>query len=436
MVHFSASVHRNSPVDVWLPHTQTSKMMVNNLAKSAATPTPLPVSISRESSQSISSASSNGSTTSEHNNNNNSQQQQQQQQQKRHSIINFKDNYTNKSPTPSIKSDQSKQTITSTASTTTAKRYHRADTANLKEYGQCYRRLGEGSTAVVMITRKLDGKNEKLYAIKQFRKKNRSESEKEYMKKLTSEFCISSTFSHPNVVETIDLVLDDRKRYSVVMEYCPGGDLFGCIMSECMTEREKACCFKQMIQGLAYLHSVGVAHRDIKPENLLLAADGTLKITDFGVSDVFRFPWESQGHKSHGLMGSEPYIAPEAFEQKEYWGSNADVWSSGIVLYCLWMEGLIWHRAKKQSDHAYAAYLRAYPTQQFELLSKLPTGPRRLIYHILDPNPSTRFTCQDILNDDWVKSIDVCHHGIGANGQPHHHIPSSASCTSSSKSVK
>lgn len=195
-------------------------------------------------------------------------------------------------------------------------------------------------------------------------------------------------------------------------------------MSECMTEREKSCCFKQMIHGLAYLHSVGVAHRDIKPENLLLAADGTVKITDFGVSDVFRYAWESQGHKSRGLMGSEPYIAPEAFDNKEYWGTAADVWSAGIVLYCLWMQGLIWHHAKK-SDKAYACYLRNRPTQQFELLSKLPTGPRRLLYAILDPNPATRLTCDDILNDSWVQSIDVCLGGIDASSQPHHHIPAS-----------
>lgn len=100
-------------------------------------------------------------------------------------------------------------------------RSSRTTTASLKEYGECYRRLAEGTSAVVMVVRKLgkDGRNEKLYAIKQFRKRSKNETEKEYMKKLTSEFCISSTFSHPNVVQTIDLVLDDRKRYCTVMEY-------------------------------------------------------------------------------------------------------------------------------------------------------------------------------------------------------------------------
>ncbi|PHZ11967.1 Pkinase-domain-containing protein [Rhizopus microsporus ATCC 52813] len=289
-------------------------------------------------------------------------------------------------------------------------RRHRADTASLKEYGECYRRLGQGTTAVVMVVRQLgeDGRSEKLYAIKQFRKKRKHESEKEYMKKLTSEFCISSTFSHPNVIETIDLVLDERKRYCTVMEYCPGGDLFTCIMAERMTELEKLCCFKQMLQGLAYLHSMGVAHRDIKPENLLLTMDGTVKITDFGVSDVFRFPWESKGRQSRGLVGSEPYIAPEAIENKEYWGHLADVWSAGIVFYCICVGGLAWHIAKK-TDHSYANYLRALEQQKlYELFRPLGANERRIIHRMLDPNPSTRITSSELLEDAWIKSISVC----------------------------
>ncbi|KAL0086245.1 kinase-like domain-containing protein [Phycomyces blakesleeanus] len=290
-------------------------------------------------------------------------------------------------------------------------------TASLKDYGECYRRLGEGTTAIVMVVRKLDsdGHSEKLYAIKQFRNRKKAESEKEYMKKLTGEFCISSTFSHPNIVRTIDLVLDDRKRYCTVMEYCPGGDLFTSIMADRMTEAEKGCCFKQLVQGLAYLHQNGVAHRDIKPENLLLTMDGKIKITDFGVSDVYRFAWEKDGHKSRGVIGSEPYIAPEAFTEKEYWGAAADVWSAGIVLYCIYLGGMAWHKAKK-SDSAYAVFSRTYATQQFQLFQRLIPGARTLLYRILDPNPDTRITADEILQDPWIKSIDVCdqHH-------PHNH---------------
>lgn len=182
MTSYSANIHRLSPGDIWLPDNRASPMIIHDLAKQKImTPSTClnPTSTASSITSSYSSASSVNSI-------------------------------------PSIHNTCSNQTNHST----TTKR-HRAHTASLKEYGECYRRLGQGTTAVVMVVRQLgeDGRSEKLYAIKQFRKKRKQESEKEYMKKLTSEFCISSTFSHPNVVETIDLVLDDRKRYCTVMEY-------------------------------------------------------------------------------------------------------------------------------------------------------------------------------------------------------------------------
>ena len=63
----------------------------------------------------------------------------------------------------------------------------------------------------------------------EFRKRRKNETEKEYVKKLTSEFCISSTLHHPNVVETVDLVQDENHNWCEVMEFCPGGDLYGAI---------------------------------------------------------------------------------------------------------------------------------------------------------------------------------------------------------------
>lgn len=61
------------------------------------------------------------------------------------------------------------------------------------------------------------------------------------------------------------------------MEYCPGGDLYAVIKKGGMTAPEVECCFRQMLAGVAYLHSQGVAHRDIKPENLFFDGKGHLK---------------------------------------------------------------------------------------------------------------------------------------------------------------
>ena len=192
-----------------------------------------------------------------------------------------------------------------------------ASTSLAQKYGICEKvAIGKGATAVVKLAHKWDRSTEKLYAVKEFRKRRKNESEKEYVKKLTSEFCISSTLHHINVVETVDLVQNEEKHWCEVMEYCPGGDLYSAIKKGTMTTEDINIYFKQIVTGVAYLHSMGVAHRDIKPENLLLDNLGHIKITDFGVSDVFRMCWEKQTHMSKGLCGSEPYIAPEQFEQK------------------------------------------------------------------------------------------------------------------------
>ena len=116
-----------------------------------------------------------------------------------------------------------------------------------QKYGVCQRvAIGKGATSVVRLAHKWDRSEEKLYAVKvrhyhiysglcahdllqKFRKRRKNESEKEYVKKLTAEFCISSTLHHPNVVETVDLVQDESLNWCEVMEFCPGGDLYAAI---------------------------------------------------------------------------------------------------------------------------------------------------------------------------------------------------------------
>jgi protein-serine/threonine kinase len=163
----------------------------------------------------------------------------------------------------------------------------------------------------------------------EFRKRRKNETEKEYVKKLTAEFCISSTLHHINIVETVDLVQDENMHWCEVMEFCPGGDLYAAIKRGGMSPAEVECCFRQILTGVHYLHSQGVAHRDIKPENLFFDMRGHLKVCvipcaafhaptmsqigDYGASTVYRLPWETTIHMSTGLCGSEPYIAPEQF---------------------------------------------------------------------------------------------------------------------------
>ena len=150
-------------------------------------------------------------------------------------------------------------------------------TATLVEkYGKCQEIVGRGAFGIVRISHKPDPKEktEQLYAVKEFRRRP-SESSKKYQKRLTSEFCISSSLRHPNVIHTLDLLQDAKGDYVSVMELCQGGDLYTLVLAAGKLETLEAdCYFKQMMRGVEYIHEMGVSHRDLKPENLLLTTRG------------------------------------------------------------------------------------------------------------------------------------------------------------------
>ncbi|TFK71712.1 Pkinase-domain-containing protein [Pluteus cervinus] len=298
-----------------------------------------------------------------------------------------------------------------------------------KKYGVCQKvAIGKGATSVVRLAHKWDRTEEKLYAVKEFRKRRKNETEKQYIKKLTAEFCISSTLHHPNIVETVDLVQDEGQHWCEVMEFCPGGDLYAAIKKGGMSESEVECCFKQILNGVGYLHSQGVAHRDIKPENLFFDTKGQLKIGDYGASTVYRLPWEATIHMSTGLCGSEPYIAPEQFLGKPYDARLVDIWACGVVYYCLHFQELPWRAAQPQTDTLYAAYATACANSNTSISACPPTinnlSPRAcrpLIRKMLEPDPNHRACIEDCLAHSWIKSIEVCHDVPNP-----HHVHSSA----------
>lgn len=277
----------------------------------------------------------------------------------------------------------------------------------IKKYGTCERvAIGKGATAVVRVAHKWDRAEEKLYAIKEFRRRRKNETEKEYVKKLTSEFCISSTLHHINVIETVDLVQDENGHWCEVMEFCAGGDLYAAIKKGSLSQQEIHSYFKQTVQGIHYMHSMGVAHRDIKPENLLLDGNGHIKITDFGVSDVFRMCWEKSTHYSKGLCGSEPYIAPEQFENKEYDARLVDVWAIAVVFYTMQLQELPW-RAARMSDPTFQEYVQAYASSAMPspLPNLSPRDCRPLLKKMLAPDPKQRCITDEVLKDPWLSQV-------------------------------
>lgn len=157
------------------------------------------------------------------------------------------------------------------------------------KYGKIGRVLGSGAGGSVKLMKRAEDNT--VFAVKEFRPRHSYETEKEYVKKLTAEFCIGSALHHGNIIETLDIVSEKGKWYEV-MEYAPF-DLFAIVMTGKMSKSEVSCCFLQILNGVTYLHSMGLAHRDLKLDNVVVSEHGIMKIIDFGSAHVFKYPFES-----------------------------------------------------------------------------------------------------------------------------------------------
>ncbi|KAI9310924.1 kinase-like domain-containing protein [Dichotomocladium elegans] len=283
-------------------------------------------------------------------------------------------------------------------------------------YGQWGRYIGKGAGGSVRLIRR--STDNKTFAVKRFRRRLAHESDKDYIKKVTAEFCIGSTLHHPNVIETLDIIQEGELFYEI-MEYAPN-DLFNVVMSGMMSREEIACCWRQVLQGLDYLHGMGIAHRDLKLDNLVLDHLGIVKIIDFGCSSIFKYPFENTIVQCKGIYGSEPYMAPEVYSKEAYDPRPTDVWSCGIIFICMTIRRFPW-RSSRSSDPSFRAFSTNQCHQQLRLLKLLPRETRPVIGSIMEIDPKRRAKLSDVVNDRWVQSIDIC--SVAEPGACHvHHV--------------
>ncbi|WQF80331.1 Putative serine/threonine-protein kinase, active [Colletotrichum destructivum] len=224
------------------------------------------------------------------------------------------------------------------------------------KYGKLGRVLGSGAGGSVRLMKRSD--DGVVFAVKEFRPRHSYETEREYVKKLTAEFCVGSTLHHGNVIETLDILQEKGKWYEV-MEYAPY-DLFACVMTGKMTREEVGCCFLQILNGVTYLHSMGLAHRDMKLDNVVVSEHGIMKIIDFGSAHVFKYPFESDIVLASGIVGSDPYLAPEVYDERKYDPQAVDIWSLAIIFCCMTLRRFPW-KVPRMTDNSFKLFA-AEPT--------------------------------------------------------------------------
>lgn len=253
------------------------------------------------------------------------------------------------------------------------------------------RTLGEGTFAKVKFARNVEtGEN---VAIKILDKEKVLRHK--MIGQIKREISTMKLIKHPNVIRMYEVMASKTKIY-IVLEFVTGGELFDKIASRGrLKEDEARKYFQQLINAVDYCHSRGVFHRDLKPENLLLDASGVLKVSDFGLSAL-----PQQLHEDgllHTTCGTPNYVAPEVINNKGYDGAKADLWSCGVILFVL-MAGYL----PFEDSNLMSLYKKIFKAE-FSCPSWFSTSAKKLIKKILDPNPQTRISISQVIENEWFK---------------------------------
>jgi DNA-binding NarL/FixJ family response regulator len=135
--------------------------------------------------------------------------------------------------------------------------------------------------------------------------------------------------NHPNIVKVLTTV-DEETRHYIVMEYVAGGSLADLLLRESQLPLERVVSIGlELSDALSRAHHLHILHRDIKPANILLAEDGTPRLTDFGLARIEQLPRLTE---SRSILGTFYYLSPEVLEGREV-NERSDIWAFGVVLY-------------------------------------------------------------------------------------------------------
>lgn len=186
--------------------------------------------------------------------------------------------------------------------------------------------LGSSSTSSVYLMEKLRG--EQLVVAKVFRQVPAEVEPFAPLDRFLREYEVIAGVRHANVVRIFDLGMDDDMAF-IVMEYFAGGHL-GKGLARGMPMRQALDYLAQIVRALDAIHAVGVLHRDLKPANIMLRADGTLALIDFGVAKLRDAA--SELSRVGEIFGTPYYMSPEQGEGKPV-DERADLYSLGVLFH-------------------------------------------------------------------------------------------------------
>lgn len=228
---------------------------------------------------------------------------------------------------------------------------------------------------------------------------------------------------HHAFISRLYQVIETETKFYLVVEYCPGGELFDYIVDRNrLTDKEARKYMRQLLSALGYIHSMGYCHRDLKPENILLTkGGGCIKLIDFGL--CAKFHSENKIASNNGKLktqisildlnqgeitdcvllksacGSPAYAAPELINGNPYRGDKVDIWSSGVILYALLVGQLPFD--VNDSNNTKLLYQRI-KSGKYNVPSFILPKAANYIAKILKTNPNSRISFVDMCKDEWI----------------------------------
>ena len=174
-----------------------------------------------------------------------------------------------------------------------------------------------------------------------------------------------------------------------------------------MIELKAKVMFAQIVAGVRHMHQKGIAHRDLKMGNILLDDKQNALISDFGLSRVAYRLSKGGTVMSHVYCGTVPYMAPEVLvnrthKKKAYNPFRADIWSLGIILYCIICKAYPFDESlgfdamiecQNKSKWKFSRYIKSKPSEQLY----------QILVRMLEPNSSKRITIAQLADHSWIR---------------------------------
>mmetsp|Transcript_68672 Transcript_68672/g.143297 ORF Transcript_68672/g.143297 Transcript_68672/m.143297 type:complete len:407 (+) Transcript_68672:163-1383(+) len=279
---------------------------------------------------------------------------------------------------------------------------------NLHDFYEVEHVIGQGSVA--KCKRGIEKTSRKPFAIKIL---DRKSSEFDY-DGLRLEIEVMRKVDHPGCVKLFD-VFEDKKHVYLIQELASGGELFDRVSENgAYSEADAATLFKQVMEAVAHLHSMGICHRDLKPENVLMKSDdrnssayNVVKLADFGLST---FKADDYNDTMVTACGTPEYIAPEIIVTLKEGGSSSrtysakvDVWAAGVILYVMLCGFQPFQLESQNAMYQAIQYGRfSFPSPEWDVVSQ---EAKDYIKTVLQVKPSKRPTAADCLKHPWIKQV-------------------------------